>query len=318
VAKVALIDYSWPDIAIERAIVGGAGHTLIEGPPKAGDSASLATFIKERDPEAIMVTYTQITPQVIAAASKLKHIARVGIGTDNVAIPAATERGILVTNVPDYCIEEVSDHALALMFALTRGINTYDREVKAGRWGLIAAERLRRINTLTIGIIGYGRIGRATARKAHGLAATVLAYDVMPVADPGPARMVPLEELIAQSDVVVLHTPLDDSTHHMVDRAFVGKMRQNSVLINVSRGPLVDNDAIFEGVTSGKLAGVGLDVVEGEPNPPRALAEHPDVIVTPHIAYASDLAVDDLRKRASEEVVRVLAGEKPRNPCNKN
>lgn len=315
-AKVALIDYSWPDIAIERAIVGGAGHTLIEGPPKAGDSASLATFMREHDPEAIMVTYTQITSQVIAAASNLKHIARVGIGTDNVAIPAATERGVLVTNVPDYCIEEVSDHALALMFALTRGINTYDREVKAGRWGLITAERLRRINTLTIGIIGYGRIGRATARKAHGLGATVIAYDVMPVADPGPARMVPLEEVIAQSDVVILHTPLDDSTHHMVDRTFVGKMRQSSVLINVSRGPLVDNDAILEGVTSGKLAGVGLDVVEGEPNPPRALAEHPDVIITPHIAYASDLAVDDLRKRASEEVVRVLAGDKPRNPCN--
>jgi D-3-phosphoglycerate dehydrogenase len=316
VAKVALIDYSWPDIAIERAIVGGAGHTLIEGPPKADDSASLATFIKEHDPEAIMVTYTQITPQVITAASNLKHIARVGIGTDNVAIPAATERGILVTNVHDYCIEEVSDHALALMFALTRGINAYDREVKAGRWGLIAADRLRRINTLTIGIIGYGRIGRATARKAHGLGATVIAYDVMPVADAGPARMAPLEELIAQSDVVVLHTPLDDSTHHMVDRAFVGKMRQSSVLINVSRGPLVDNDAILEGVTSGKLAGAGLDVVEGEPNPLRALAEHPDVIITPHIAYASDLAVDDLRKRASEEVVRVLAGEKPKNPCN--
>jgi D-3-phosphoglycerate dehydrogenase / 2-oxoglutarate reductase len=316
-ATVALIDYSWPDTAIERAIIGGAGHQIVAGPEKSGDAASLASFVRESNPEAIMVTYSQITPEIIAIPSKLRHIARVGIGIDNVAIPAATERGILVTNVPDYCIEEVSDHALALMMAFTRRINEYDREVRGGRWGLLAAERLRRTSNLTVGVIGYGRIGRATARKAHGLGATVLAYDVMKVTDAGPAAMVPLDELIAKSDVVILHTPLDDSTHHMVDRGFVGKMRQGAILINVSRGPLVDNDAVLEGVRSGKLSGVGLDVVEGEPNPPRALVEHPDVIVTPHIAYASDLAVDDLRKRASEEVVRVLAGEKARNPVNK-
>lgn len=316
-ATVALIDYSWPDLQIERAIIGGAGHTLIEGPEKSGDSAALADFVKRHDPETIMVTYTQITPQVIAQSAKLRHIARVGIGTDNVAIPAATERGVLVTNVPDYCIEEVSDHAIALMLAFTRRINEYDREVRAGRWGLLAAERLRRTNKLTVGVIGYGRIGRATARKLHGLGATVFAYDVMSVLDPGPAKMVGLDELIVNSDVVILHTPLDASTHHMVDRSFVGKMRKGSIIVNVSRGPLVDNDAVLDGLTSGKLAGVGLDVVEGEPNPPRALVEHPDTIVTPHVAYASDLAVDDLRTRASEEVVRVLAGEKPRNPCNK-
>ncbi len=274
-ATVALIDYSWPDLAIERAIVGGAGHTLIEGP--VGDPAALADFVKRHQPETIMVTYTQITPQVIAQSAKLRHIARVGIGTDNVAIPAATERGVLVTNVPDYCIEEVSDHAIALMLAFTRRINEYDREVRAGRFGLLAAERLRRTNKLTVGVIGYGRIGRATARKLHGLGATVLAYDVMSVSDPGPAKMVGLDELIANSDVVILHTPLDASTHHMVDRGFVGKMRQGSILVNVSRGPLVDNDAVLEGLTSGRLAGVGLDVVEGEPNPPRALVEHPDV-----------------------------------------
>jgi len=315
-ATVALIDYSWPDLSIERAIVGGAGHTLVTGPEKSGDPAALEAFVKQHDPETIMVTYTQITPQVIAQSPKLRHIARVGIGTDNVAIPAATERGVLVTNVPDYCIEEVSDHAIALMLAFTRRINEYDREVRAGRWGLLAAERLRRTNKLAVGVIGYGRIGRATARKLHGLGATVLAYDVMPVSDPGPATMVGLDELIANSDVVILHTPLDPSTHHMVDRSFVGKMRNGAILVNVSRGPLVDNDAVLEGLTSGKLSGVGLDVVEGEPNPPRALVEHPDTIVTPHVAYASDLAVGDLRTRASEEVVRVLAGEKPRNPVN--
>ena len=315
-ATVALIDYSWPDLAIERAIVGGAGHTLVAGPEESGDAGTLEAFVRLHQPETIMVTYTQITPQVIAQSPKLRHIARVGIGTDNVAIAAATERGVLVTNVPDYCIEEVSDHAIALMLAFTRRLNEYDREVRAGRWGLLAAERLRRTNRLTVGVVGYGRIGRATARKLHGLGATVLAHDVASVKDPEPAEMVGLDELIAGSDVVIMHAPLDASTHHMVDRRFVAKMRKGAILVNVSRGPLVDNDAVLEGLTTGKLSGVGLDVVEGEPNPPRTLVEHPDVIVTPHVAYASDLAVDDLRTRASEEVVRVLAGEKPRNPCN--
>src|SRR5579872_3799140 len=167
-ATVALIDYSWPDLSIERAIVGGAGHTLVTGPEKSGDPAALEAFVKQHDPGTIMVTYTQITPQVIAQSPTLRHIARVGIGTDNGAIPAPTERGVLVTNVPDYCIEEVSDHAIALMLAFTRQIAHFDREVKSGTWG-IAAGGLRRTNGLVVGVLGFGRIGRATVRKALAL-----------------------------------------------------------------------------------------------------------------------------------------------------
>jgi D-3-phosphoglycerate dehydrogenase len=312
---VLLTDHTWPDSRIEREMITAAGHRFVEGPAKAGTSEAIEALVAAHDPDAIMVTYAPITRQAIATPSRLRLIARIGIGTDNVAIDAATERGVWVTNVPDYCIEEVSDHALALMLALTRGITRFDREVKGGRWGL-ATGALRRSSSLVIGIVGYGRIGRATARKAHGLGATVLAYDVMKIADGGPATSVELPELLARSDVVILHAPLDASTRHMVDRRFVAAMRQGAILINVSRGPLVDNEAILEGLTSGKLAGVGLDVVEGEPNPPRALVEHEAVVVTPHVAYASDLATLELRRRASEEVVRVLAGQRPRNPVN--
>ena len=313
-ATVAMTDDTWPDVEIEQQILTRAGHRLVRR--SADEKAqNLEAFVAKNAPETLMVTYSPITPNVIAASPKLRHIARVGIGTDNVAIDAATERGILVTNVPDYCIEEVSDHALALMLALTRGLTRYDRDVKAGNWG-VASEGLRRTNSLVIGVIGYGRIGRATARKAAAFGATVLAYDAMPVKDSGPAAIVPLEDLLSRSDVVLLHTPLAPSTHHMVDRKFIAAMRPRAILINVSRGPLVDNDAVVEGLKTGKLAGVGLDVVEGEPNPPRELVEREDVIVTPHIAYASDLATVDLRRRASEEVVRVLAGERPRNPVN--
>jgi D-3-phosphoglycerate dehydrogenase len=138
----------------------------------------------------------------------------------------------------------------------------------------------------------------------------------MPVVDAGPAQMVPMNDVLARSDVVILHLPLDKATHHIVSRDFVARMQGGALLINVSRGPLIDNDAVLAGLESGRLGGVGLDVIEGEPNPPRALVERSDVIITPHVAYASDVAVAELRRRASEEVVRVLAGDKPRNPCN--
>lgn len=314
-ATILLTDFSWADLRIERDVIAAAGHQLIERPKDADTPQKLEAFVRQHNPETLMVTYAQITPELIAAVPNLHHIARVGIGTDNVAIDAATARGILVTNVPDYCIEEVSDHALALVLALTRGITHFDRDVRAGNWS-VATPGMRRTSSLTIGIIGFGRIGRATARKAIGLGAKVLVNDVMQIADGGGAEAVSREDLVKRSDVVILHTPLDPSTHHMVDRAFVAAMRPGSILINVSRGPLVDNDAILEGLQSGKLAGVGLDVIEGEPNPPRALVERDDVIITPHVAYASDLATADLRRRASEEVVRVLAGEQPRNPVN--
>lgn len=314
-STVLVTDFPWPDTAIERKMIGAAGHTLVEGRPKPGSSDETAAFVAEHDPHSILVAYAPITPQVLAAAPHLRHVAKTGIGIDNIALDAATQRGVLVTNVPDYCIEEVSDHALALTFAFTRQIAHFDREVKEGTWG-IAAGKLRRTNELTIGVLGFGRIGRATVRKALALGAEVLVYDVMPVRDAGSATVAPLDDVLRRSDVVILHMPLDSSTHHVVNRDFVVRLKRGAILVNVSRGPLIDNDAILHGLESGQLGGVGLDVIEGEPNPPRALVERDDVIVTPHVAYASDVAVVELRRRACEEVVRVLAGEKPLNPCN--
>ncbi len=315
-STVVVTDFPWPDTAIERELVGAAGHTLIVGPPAPGKADEVAALIAKHDPESILVAYAPITAEVLAAGPHLRHVAKTGIGIDNIALDAATQRGVLVTNVPDYCIEEVSDHALALMLAFTRRIVHFDREVKGGKWG-IASEGMRRTNRLTIGLLGFGRIGRATARKAAALGAEVLVYDVMPVRDAGAATVAALDDVLSRSDVVILHMPLDASTHHVVNRGFIARMKRGAILINVSRGPLIDNEAVLGGLESGQLGGVGLDVIEGEPNPPRALVERDDVIITPHVAYASDVAVLDLRRRACEEVIRVLAGEKPKNPCNR-
>jgi D-3-phosphoglycerate dehydrogenase len=169
-STVVVTDFPWPDTAIEREVVGAAGHVLIAGPPTPGKADEVAAFIAKHDPESILVAYAPITAEVLAAGPHLRHVAKTGIGIDNIALDAATQRGVLVTNVPDYCIEEVSDHALALMFAFTRRIVHFDREVKGGTWG-IASGGFRRTNRLTIGVLGFGRIGRATARKAAALGA---------------------------------------------------------------------------------------------------------------------------------------------------
>jgi D-3-phosphoglycerate dehydrogenase len=221
-----------------------------------------------------------------------------------------------VTNVPDYCVEEVSDHALALIFAWARGVARFDAQVKAGRWDPAGA-RLRRLTNLTAGIIGFGRIGRTTARKLRALGMRVVAYDTHGAANASAdAEPVSLETLASVSDVVVLHVPLTSRTHHFVDAAFVGAMKQGAFLVNVSRGPVVDTHALIAGLASGKLSGAGLDVVEGEPAPPPELVGRPDVIATPHVAFSSDAALIELRTRAATEVVRVLGGSAPTFACN--
>ena len=188
--------------------------------------------------------------------------------------------------------------------------------MKAGRWDPSGA-RLRRGATLTAGILGLGRIGRCTARKLDALGMTVLGHDIAEPPEHVPARMVGLDALAADSDIVVVHLPLTDATHHLVDAAFLARVKPGAFLVNVSRGPVVDNEALIAALEAGQLAGAGLDVVEGEPSPPAALVARADVIATPHVAFSSDASLAELRRRGAEEVVRVLAGGAPENPCNR-
>jgi D-3-phosphoglycerate dehydrogenase len=238
-----------------------------------------------------------------------------GVGLDNISVDAATQRGVLVTNVPDYCVEEVSDHALGLVLAWTRGLVRADRDVRTGHWNPAGA-RLRRLSTLTCGVIGYGRIGRLTARKLLSLGVRVLASNPHPPTDTGGAVMVALDELLAASDVVIVHAPLTPATHHLIGARELSSMPHGAFLINVSRGGLVDTAALIEALRNGHLGGAGLDVLETEPVVPPELLEHPGVIITPHIAFSSDASVDELRRSAAEEVVRVLSGQPPHYPCN--
>ena len=313
-ALVLQTDFAWPDDSIERGVIEAAGHTLVTGPSTPLSSSAIEGLVALHDPEAIMTCWADVSENAVKAPSRLKIVQRIGVGLDNIAVEAATSRGAWVANVPDYCVGEVSDHAIALMLAWARGVATFDRDTKTGVWNPARAD-LRRIADLTVGLIGYGRIGRATASKLQAFGCRLLANDLYAKSD-GKVRLTDLEDLLRSSDVVILHAPLTPQTHHLIDAEKLSWMRPGAFIINVSRGPLVDNDALIGALEAGGLSGAGLDVLEGEPSPPVAILSRPDVIVTPHVAFSSDASLIELRRRSAEEVVRVLGGGTPQNPCN--
>lgn len=313
-ATVLQTDFAWPDVAIERAVIEAASHRLVAGPAVPLPAAGIEALVREHDPAAIMTCWAQVSAAAIAAPRNLKIVQRIGVGLDNIAVAAASARGAWVANVPDYCIPEVADHAVALLLDWARGTVAFDADVKRGAWNPAKA-KLRRVADLTVGIVGVGRIGAATAHRLAAFGCTVLGYSRAPK-PAGAVVFVALDDLLARSDVVIIHAPLNDDTNRMFGAATLARMKRGAFLINVSRGPIVDNDALLAALVQGHLSGAGLDVIDGEPNPPRALVERSDVIVTPHVAFSSDASLAELRRRSAEEVVRVLAGERPQFPCN--
>jgi D-3-phosphoglycerate dehydrogenase len=312
---VLLTDYAWPDDSIERNIVEAAGMRLVSGPATPLTADGIEALAREHQPSAILTCWAPVSTAAIAAAPELQIVARLGVGLDNIAVDAASARGIWVTNVPDYCVEEVSDHAVGFALAWTRGLVRFDREVRAGRWDPATA-RLRRLAELTCGIVGFGRIGRSTARKLGAFGCRLLAHDPYLSADAEGAQSVTLDTLFSQSDIVIVHAPLTETTRHLVNRERLALMPHGGLLINVSRGGVVDTDAVIEALGSGQLSGAALDVLESEPNVPDALRSHPGAMLTPHVAFSSDASLVELRRRAAEEVVRVLQGVAPQQPRN--
>lgn len=312
---VLLTDYAWPDDSVERSIIEGAGMRLVSGPAAPAPSAAIEALCRDAQPSAIMTCWAPVSSAAIEASGPLKIVARLGVGLDNIAVASATQRGIWVTNVPDYCVEEVSDHAVGFALAWTRGIALFDREVRAGRWSPASA-RLRRLAALTCGIVGFGRIGRATARKLAAFGCRLLAHDPYPAAPVPGVESTDLESLLSRSDIVIVHAPLTDGTRHLIDKRRLDLMPPGGLLINVSRGALVDTDAVIEALNEGRLSAAALDVLESEPAVPPALLAHPGAMLTPHVAFSSDASLLELRRRAAQEVVRVLRGEAPLEPRN--
>jgi D-3-phosphoglycerate dehydrogenase / 2-oxoglutarate reductase len=313
---VLITDYAWPDVEIERSVIERAGLRLVAGPATPAPAAQIEALVAMHQPVGILTNWAQVSAKAVGSAPALRIVARLGVGLDNIAVDECTRRGVWVTNVPDYCFEEVADHSVGMLLAFTRGLVHFDREVRAGRWDPASA-RLRRLRTMTCGIVGYGRIGRSTAQKLNGFGARVLAYTRSPGASQTGVELVGLDELLRHSDAVIVHIPLTPETRHLLNRERIASMKRGAFLINVSRGAVIDTEALVEALQSGHLGGAALDVLESEPNVAPALLAQPNVMLTPHIAFTSDASLRELRQWASEEVVRVLRGEPPKQARNR-
>lgn len=314
-ATVFITDHAWPDLDIERAVIESAGLRLVAGPAVPVAADTIAALAREYQPGSILTCWAPVDAQAIAASRSLLHVGRIGVGLDNIDVAACTSRGVRVTNVPDYCVEEVSDHAVGFALAWTRGLVSFDRAVRAGQWNPADA-RLRRLANLTVGIVGFGRIGQASARKFGAFGCRILAHKQSPSADTSGAEMVSFEALLATSDIVVLHVPLTDQTRGLFNERRIASMKPGALLINVSRGGVVDTLAIIEALRSGQLGGAALDVLDTEPQVPPELLAQNGVMVTPHVAFSSEASLAELRRRAAKEAVRMLTGQAPHNPCN--
>ena len=310
--RVLVTDFVWPSTAPEREVLAEIGAEVIEAPGSSEDTlAALAA-----DADAIMTCFAQVTDRVVRAAQKCQVISRYGVGVDNIAVDTATSLGIPVTYVPDYCVDEVSDHVMALLLAWNRQVGFYDGVAKQGRWeGVLSPVPLIRLRGCKLGVVGMGRIGRAIAGKAQAFGMDVLGYDpYIPEGQSagGGVALVDLPTLLSESDYVTIHTPLNDETRGLIGASEFREMKPSAYIVNCARGPIIDEPALVAALRDGEIAGAGLDVME-EAAPP---AEHPlfgmdNVIITPHVAFLSRQSVLELEVRTAKATADVLQGRMP-------
>ena len=315
--RILITDFVWPSTAPEREVLAAGlgdvgGVEVIEAPD--GSEATLARLAADCD--GIMTCFAQVTPAVVRAAERCRVISRYGVGVDNIAVDVATELGIPVTYVPDYCVDEVSDHVLALLLTWNRQVGFYDGLARAGRWeGTPSPHPLTRLRGQTIGIVGFGRIGRVVADKARAFGLDVVVFDPYLPADaalPDGVAAASLDDLLTASDYVTVHTPLNDETRGLIGAAAFQRMKPSAYIINCARGPIIDEPALIDALRTGQIAGAGLDVMESSAPP----ADHPlfsmdNVIVTPHVAFLSQQSVLELEVRTAQATVDVLQGRMP-------
>ncbi len=314
---VLITDYAWPDVEIERRTLAEVDAKLIVAEKSQQDAAGLARLAADYQVDAIMTNWAKVPEPVIAASPKCQIVSRLGIGLDNIDVAYCTSRKIPVTNVPDYCLIEVAEHALALVLALSRKVAYYHQATKSGRYELQAGPKLRRIEGQTLGIVGLGNIGRKLVEKASGLGLNIVATSRSGRNSVPGVQLVSFDELLAASDYVSLHVPLTKETRHMVGREQLARMKPTAYLINTARGGLIDTAALTAALDAGQLAGAALDVQDPEPpNLAEAPYNDPRVIVTPHAAFVSEESLANLRQRVARQVATRLTGGVPENVVN--
>jgi D-3-phosphoglycerate dehydrogenase len=313
-AKVVLTDYVWDSLDVEKKTLSGIAELVPLQTKKPDEFIAQAA-----DCDALLNTYAgPITAEVMARMPKCKIIARYGIGVDTIDLDAATAAGIIVTNNPTYCIEEVAEHTMALLLACARKVAFYDRLVRKGRWEVPPGKPMFRVSGGTLGLVGFGNIARQVALRAAAFGMRVIFSDPFVNERVGAARSVTLDTLLGESDFVSLHPPLTPQTRKMIGEDALGKMKRTAWLINCSRGPIVDTDALVRALDASKIAGCALDTTDPEPLPdPHPLRGRENVVINPHVAWYSEKAMEGLQAGAPEEVRRVLTGQWPVNVVNR-
>ena len=312
---VAVSDSVFPNLEPARAVLSKVGAEL----RLANASTPEAILEVGRAADGALVTYAKITEEMIRQMTRCRVISRFGIGVDNVDIPAATRAGIVVTRVPDYCIDEVSDHAMAMLLAVVRKIPLANAKTQSGAWEMPAVVPIHRLRGSVLGLVGFGRIPQLVAPKAKAFGIQVVAFDpYLPetVFQREGVRRVEFDELVKVSDYISIHTPLMPETHHLFNADVFSRMKPTAYLVNTARGPIVDEAALAIALDRKQLAGAALDVMEKEPPSGSPLLGRNNVILTPHTSFYSEESLVELQTKAAEEVVRVLTGQKPVNPVN--
>lgn len=305
--KVVVTDQVFPAIDTETGLLASIGARIEVADGTPADVARLGA-----DADALLNTYMPITGELLSQLPACRIVARYGIGVDNVDLAAAAQRGVIVTNVPDYSVEEVAVHTLGLLLALVRRLPQASRLVTAGGWGLDGLRPIRRLSTQRAGLVGFGRIARNLAGYLAAIGCEVVAHDPFIQPQPGLPPLVPLPELLSECDLISLHVPLTPQTHGLIGAAELAMMKPGTALVNTARGGLVDVDALIAALRAGRIGAAALDVLDQEP--PRAgrlPGDLPNLLITPHMAYYSEESIAESQRKAATQIIKVLTGGLP-------
>lgn len=315
--KAMITDYEYENVDLEKELFEKAGIELIEGQWKTAEELKKVAC----DMDGIITQYSDVNREVIESLEHCKIIIKYGIGINNIDVDAATEKGIYVCNIPDYGIDEVTNQTIAFMFALARKLYITDKDVRKGIWDYRRMVPIQRFQNLTVGIVGFGRMGQEVARKLSTFGVKLISYDPSFNEERGKelnVAPVDLDTLLRTSDFVTLHCPANESNTGLINQDAFEKMKNTAYLINTARGAVVDQKALTRALQEKKIAGAGIDVYEIEPiEKDDPLLTLDNVILSSHSSWYSETAIENLHVKAAEEVINVLQGNAPFNLCNK-
>jgi D-3-phosphoglycerate dehydrogenase len=312
--KVVITDCDHGSIEEEKKEFGRIGAELILAQVKEEDDLIRTC----KDADGLINQYALLTRRVLERLPNCKVVSRYGVGVDPVDLIAATDLGIIVANVPDYCMDEVSNQTISMILTLIRKTAFFDQKVKSGQWDFHSGIPIYRTRGKTLGLVGCGKIGLEVAKKISNFGVKVISFDPYLQKVPEGIELTDLDTLLKESDFISIHCPLNESTRHLIGQREFGKMEKNPILINTSRGPIIDENALIQALVKGQISGAGLDVLEKEPpDPQNPLLEMENVVLSPHVSFYSVESISELKRRTAENVSAVLLGKWPKSVVNR-